>query len=244
MNAPRLRIRERLHRFWPLVYLGVFGLLWLLGLALGNQVEAGRAVELNDLDHRVWRWVVQVRHRYPGMTDLFLTITKVGDQPWSSILVGASVLGLAGLERRGVRPLGRWGFWFFLWTMIASQVLTRLLKAHFARMRPEALFRLVMEDSYSFPSGHSLTSACFCGLWIWIAWRLVAPGRRYLGAVILPLIVLIALSIAASRVWLGVHYLNDVVSGLILGFGWAGLSIGVHHKVHNAPAELEKTVRS
>ncbi|HEU5119042.1 MAG TPA: phosphatase PAP2 family protein [Isosphaeraceae bacterium] len=239
MNIHSSRIRERLERVWPLVYLAVFGLLWLLGLALGNLVEAGRAVELNDLDHRVWRRIVQVRESYPGVTSLFVTITKAGDQPWSSILVVASMLGLAGLERKGIRPLGRWGFGYFLWAMIASQVLTRLLKAHFARMRPDLLFRLVVEDSFSFPSGHSLTSACFCGLWMWIAWRLVPPDRRYLRAVIPPLILLLALSIAASRVWLGVHYLNDVLSGLMLGFGWAGLSIGVHHGLSTATAEAE-----
>jgi undecaprenyl-diphosphatase len=222
------RLEDRVRRFWPLLFLLAFGLVWLLGLAVGHVVEAGRAVEVNDLDHRVWRRVVQVREHYPGLTAFFLLVTKVGDPPWASVLVVGSALGLAVLERRGRRPFGAWGAWFFLGVMIASQVLNRVLKAHFRRMRPEVLFRLVVEDSYSFPSGHALTSACFCGLWGWTVWKLVPRGKRSLRWVVVPPVLLLAWLVGASRVWIGVHYFNDVVGGLILGYSWAGLCLGLH----------------
>ncbi len=228
-----LLFSSRLRRVWPLLYLLAFAVVGLSGLALGSLVEAGRAVDQNDLDHRVWRGVVQVRETYPGVSSFLLVVTKLGDQPWASIAVFASVLGLFALERRGGYPLGRWGPWLFLWVVLAGQLLTWLLKAHFQRSRPEVLFRLIVEDSYSFPSGHALTSACFCGFWTWIVWRLL-PGRRFVALMISFPILLIAALIAVSRVWLGVHYLNDVLGGVILGFLWTGLSVILHEWVQAA----------
>lgn len=236
--------RDWVRRSWPLIYLSAFVLAGLIGLAVGHVVEAGRAVELNDLDHRVWRRVVQVRETHPGLTTFFLAVTRAGDPLWASVVVAASVLGLAVLERDRKRPLKHGGPWFFLWVIVGGQLLTRLLKGHFQRPRPGVLFRLVVEDSYSFPSGHSLTTACFCTLWVWVVWNLLPRGRRSLIAVIGPLILLIGALIAASRVWLGVHYLNDVLGGLILGPLWAGLSILAHEWVRRAADNPEKTSRT
>lgn len=209
----------------------MFGVVWLEGLAVGNVVEAGRVVEDHDLDHRVWRWVIGVRAKHPEYSPFFLTATKLGDQPWASVLVVVSMLVLMGLARRGTRPLGRWGAWFFLFVVAGGQVLTRILKGYFARARPEEMMRLVVENSYSFPSGHSTTAACFGGVWLFVLWRLLPEGRKWLAWVVLSPVLIVVGCVAASRLWLGVHYFNDVVGGLVLGASWAVLAITVHEFV-------------
>jgi undecaprenyl-diphosphatase len=96
----------------------------------------------------------------------------------------------------------------------------KLLKRTFVRERPfirHAGISLAGAplDRYSFPSGHTLHAVAF-------TWQACAAFPE-LGFVLVPL----ALSIAASRVVLGLHYPTDVLVGGLLGavFGFAGSSI-------------------
>jgi undecaprenyl-diphosphatase len=70
---------------------------------------------------------------------------------------------------------------------------------------PHPLFRVEAPDRYSFPSGHSMNAFAFAAV-ISVDNALLAPG---LGVV--------AASVAASRVILGLHYPSDVVAGALLG---------------------------
>jgi undecaprenyl-diphosphatase len=83
--------------------------------------------------------------------------------------------------------------------------------------------RLPLPDTYSFPSGHALSSLLFFGS---VGFLIVLHERR-LGraAVGVALCVLAALSIAFSRVYLGVHYLGDVIGSWLLGTGLIALVV-------------------
>jgi len=88
------------------------------------------------------------------------------------------------------------------------------LKEAFRRARPPIVDPRIhplvaVPDSYSMPSGHATTVFAAA-----VAVGLVHPRLR------LPLLVLAAL-VAVSRVWLGVHYLTDVIVGAALGAGIA-----------------------
>jgi undecaprenyl-diphosphatase len=98
-----------------------------------------------------------------------------------------------------------------------SAVLPLVTKVIVARPRP-TIEHLSHLSSLSFPSEHTTQAAA---IYLTIAIMLsqgLARGWRE-AAIVLGL--LIALAVAWSRVYLGVHYPTDVVAGLLLGWGWA-----------------------
>ena len=105
--------------------------------------------------------------------------------------------------------------------MAGAVVLENALKYAVHRTRPEPFFGTPPE-SYSFPSGHALFSACFYGA---LAWMLAARTRNAgaCAAIWTAALALIA-AIGLSRVYLGVHYPTDVIGGYLVAAFWlAGL---------------------
>ena len=81
------------------------------------------------------------------------------------------------------------------------------------RPRPiEALIK--MPTSYSFPSGHTLTSIVF---YLTLCYLITINFKDYKRYLIMLLTLILIFIIALSRVYLGVHYFSDVIGGLILG---------------------------
>ncbi len=77
-------------------------------------------------------------------------------------------------------------------------------------IEPHCWATLLPPDRFSFPSGHSITAFAVA----------VSLGLFYPTA--LPALLLCALSVACSRILLGMHFLSDVIAGSILGaaLGW------------------------
>lgn len=99
-------------------------------------------------------------------------------------------------------------------TLVSSYILNTILKHIFVRPRPDIL-RLVTEKSYSFPSGHSMINASIYTILILLLLKNAdKKGKRIIVSV--SLLVLLGL-IGLSRIYLGVHYLGDVIAGWILG---------------------------
>ena len=107
------------------------------------------------------------------------------------------------------------------WTACgAGAILFLILKKLTGRKRPNALVphcwaTLLPPDQFSFPSGHTITAFAFT----------VAVGSFY--PHLMGVLLFCALSVATSRIVLGMHFLSDVVVGAILGagLGYAGFVI-------------------
>lgn len=89
-----------------------------------------------------------------------------------------------------------------------------ILKIIFTRQRPVGISSIV-ESGFSFPSGHSSVSAAF---YIYLAYLIIKNvNRKWIKWIIIPFFALFILSIGISRIYLGVHFVSDVVAGLSLG---------------------------
>lgn len=138
------------------------------------------------------------------------TVTHLGDPP---VLV--AVVCVVGAALAGWR---RWGL-FVVWLVATAGngVLTRSLKAVFARARPVHDEPFAVADGFAFPSGHTTGALVVWGMLAWLVTRL-APPRWHAPALIAA--ACIAIATAASRVVLRVHWPSDVLAGAAAGGAW------------------------
>ncbi|MEO8267754.1 MAG: phosphatase PAP2 family protein [Ilumatobacteraceae bacterium] len=137
-------------------------------------------------------------------------ITQLGSTP---VIVGVLLLTACfDFYRRHSREV----FAFVAAVGIGELLLSNLLKVVVHRERPDVL-HLVVAHGYSFPSGHTVAAA---SSWLAVALVLGRDRSRRIRALLAGGAALIAVSVAASRALLGVHWLTDVVAGLAIGWGW------------------------
>ncbi len=112
-----------------------------------------------------------------------------------------------------------------------------LIKLAFERDRPVFDKPLHEIGGYSFPSGHSAGSGML--FTVAILMTIVLTGRGWKRRIIITVLALIGLGVGASRIFLGVHYLSDVVAGLSFGTAVAlGLWILLVTDAARLPHEL------
>lgn len=153
--------------------------------------------------------------RTPLFVEVFSWVTWLGD--WRAVFALAllfSLLVWMGGERAQLLPL---------WTvLLGTEIFVLLGKWAFPRARPQGVPALV-ENSSSFPSGHAATSVAFYGFMIYLLWRNVPGRKKRIGLLCVGMAVIIA--VGFSRLYLGLHYLSDVLGGYLLGLLW--LLVGI-----------------
>lgn len=172
----------------------------------------------------------------PDADRLMELISLIGSPLMMGIL--AVVGGIWLWSRRRMIPFVGWCCAF-----AGASVLTVGLKHSFQRVRPEGAAAFLHGTSFSFPSGHALGSLVGIGIstYLLVAFRESRPLTRVLTSA--AGILLIA-AIGWSRMYLGVHYLSDVVAGFAAGGVWlscciAGIEYYRHYNQHrraSAPA--------
>ncbi len=146
----------------------------------------------------------------PGTVSFFLVVTLLGSQVvWGLTLI----LSLYYLWHR------RWlSLLFWLAALVGGGLLNALLKQWFGRARPVFENPIVVENFFSFPSGHAMTAMIAYGMLAYFA--LLNVQRRALRLLIVVGATLIVLLVGFSRIYLGVHYLSDVLAGFAAGGVW------------------------
>ena len=193
-----------------------FALAGALFLAIAWNVSA--LTSLAALDVRIATWLHE--HATPVLTALMLAITHLNStlaiSAWS---VGFAVV-LARLRER---------YWMLTLALAVGggMLLNLLLKAAYERLRPRFDDPLVVLDTYSFPSGHTAAAVLFYGvLAAFLVSRFYNLRRR--AACVAGALVAIAL-VAFSRVYLGAHYLSDVLAAACSSTAWLVLCLASGH---------------
>lgn len=153
----------------------------------------------------------------PSLTAYMRFVSLVG-QVWFAGILSAIVGGML-LWARSHRRL-----YAFAATMIGGTLLNPALKAVFHRARPSGFAALGHAAGYSFPSGHAMAATLLYGSLAYVTYFSIdhSRGRRLLAVA---LCVFMILSIGASRVYLGVHYLSDVLAGFAAGLCWVAVCL-------------------
>ncbi|MFE4451377.1 phosphatase PAP2 family protein [Streptomyces sp. NPDC056796] len=145
----------------------------------------------------------------PGPVHVNRVLTDWVWDPWTMRLLIAVVV--IALWWRGSRLLAGW----VAATSLSGTLVQQGLKAAVGRERPRWADPVDTAHYAAFPSGHVMTAMVTCGLLVWLL-RLhgVRPALRR-GAVVLAAVSVAGVSF--TRVYLGVHWLSDVVGGVLLG---------------------------
>ena len=194
--------------------------LWLGGtaLAFGMFVRITRELiegEVGAMDSAIQLAVAN--ERTPWLTTAAVDVTALGSITLVILFSAFTLLVLLVLrDRLGALQL--------VAASAGAGILTLVTKNIIERIRPEEAQRLIVVSGFSYPSGHSLSTSA---LYLTIA---IIAGRyvQHLGAraTIFLAVSAVLIMIGASRVYLGVHYPTDVVSGISLGAAWALLLAG------------------
>jgi undecaprenyl-diphosphatase len=197
-------------------------LLTLLAVAfiLDHMGHPGWVDEPNDLDIAVHAWVIRHRPDWPWVTGLMALTTRFGNPNVATFATAVVTFGLYALSRVDPARVRRSEAVVWLGSILGGRLLSIGLKLVFRRERPPVSNRLVFEDTFSFPSGHSVFAAVFFTMLAVMLVRVIPPRWFWGRVAAVAACLTTAVTIGLSRVWLGVHYPTDVAGGLILGLGW------------------------
>lgn len=165
-------------------------------------------------DRAVWAWFVD--HRAAPVTFLMKGITVVADVPGMAVLaIVAAVLLWRGRRRPEAAVV--------LAAAVGAALLVDGFKRLYGRVRPPVAERLMTETNPALPSGHALGSVVVLGV---LAAVLVLIARRTLiraGAAATAVLGVVVIGV--SRLYLGVHWLTDVLTGWLLGGAWLAVCV-------------------
>jgi undecaprenyl-diphosphatase len=188
----------------------------LAAMVLGLADGASEGNGLASIDPPVWQWMID--HRTPALTTIAIVVTTVGSTVSMTIIAAATIVYLLIKRRFGDAVL-------VAVVAAGAGLLVTFGKATVGRERPPAEFRLVTETNESFPSGHALASAAILGVVLVVL--LPSISSRATRIAVLAGVVLFALSIGLSRLYLGVHWATDVIGGWVTGLAWLALCLTV-----------------
>ena len=177
-------------------------LYWLIGIVI-VAAAVGAAFYFDEI---VWTFLRQ--HQNRGMYNFMRNVSRFGDWP-SHVALGLLLLGAAWI--RGSRKWSR-VFLAMLLAMALAGVAGHVIKRTIPRARPSVHTEIrwggphFSTKYHSFPSGHVGASTAFFGV------LLIARRRVGLACFAIPIL------IGFSRMYIGAHYLSDVVCAAVLGF--------------------------
>jgi len=222
MTSPRFASQSAFlrARLSPEGYLGLHLTIGVLVLMVSALIfgliaeDVATADSITVLDAQVSQWFHS--RATPQFTRAVLFFTHLHSTP--GILALSSLMAIYWLRSKA---------WDWLLTLVLTvpmgMLLNVLLKNIFQRARPVFELPLLTLNTYSFPSGHAAAATLFYGvLAAWFISRTTA--WRWRTAIALAAAMMVAL-VGLSRIYLGIHYLSDVLAAIAASGCWLVFSL-------------------
>jgi membrane-associated phospholipid phosphatase len=190
----------------------VFSIMTLTLGEIAEDVRDGEPLTITDVRFSNWLHT----HGWAPLTKAMWVITSLHA---SLVVCGAALLLGIYLWRRRER------YWVVaLWlSVFGGLLLNKTLKLIFHRARPRFRDAVQVLTSYSFPSGHTMIATVFYGA---LAAFVIACSKSWAQRILAAAVAItLILLVAFSRVYLGAHYLSDVLGAMAEGFAWVALSL-------------------
>jgi membrane-associated phospholipid phosphatase len=153
-------------------------------------------------------------HTDRAATQALLLVTHLHSTTGICVMAAAAALALAWWRELQWLPL-------LAITVPGGLVLNALVKHAFQRARPHFDEPLLTLATYSFPSGHAAGATVWWGfVLVWLFAHEPRLPQRALASALAGLMVALT---ALSRVYLGAHYLSDVLAAIAEGLAWLAL---------------------
>ena len=167
---------------------------------------------LTSVDASVGAWLRQ--RATPPFTLAMMAISFLGAP--STLTAVTAVIGVMLARRRKFE-----GLVALMTLVLGGNLLNYGLKFLIHRGRPTSEDPLLTLTGYSFPSGHAMASTVFYGFVVTYVLTVTRQGQNTAIATGLLMIGLVCL----SRVYLGVHYVSDVLAGILEAIAWSTLAL-------------------
>ena len=156
---------------------------------------------LREIDMGILKSIRKFLGQFPSYIPVFFSnYGGVGNFWWPQITAGAVLIS----HQKYLKAF------LLVFFTEGAYILTDIFKNFICRERP------CIHPGYSFPSGHTLTAMCFYGIIIYLVMQYV---RSQFWRVALSIFFgLMIFMTAISRLWLGVHFLTDVLASIFFGF--------------------------
>lgn len=191
--------------------------LVLVAVPFGILVEQiVRSGPMLRVDHgvadSVHHWVVRRGQRF---VDTVRYVSWLGRPPFLTLVAGIAALYVVMHRRYRLAA-------FLVTTAVLGGLVDTAVKVLVHRPRPVFTDPVASAYGKSFPSGHAMSSTIVYGALLLVFLPVVRRKRRPYAIAATALLVL---AISASRIALGVHFLSDVVGGIVLGLAWLAASV-------------------
>jgi undecaprenyl-diphosphatase len=220
MRAMVNRLRDFSPHTIAIMLKSSFGILCLaLFIRLTFSITTSDTIQ--NFDESILRWVETLRT--PFLNSMMLDITALGGLALT-IVLGLLAVAVFLIAKDPAAAL------HLLLTSIGGFYISSWTKNIIARPRPSIIPQLIKAQGFSYPSGHSITSAAIYLTMAILACRHFKQIKSRI--VLLALAALMITLISFSRIYLGVHYPSDTMSGALIGLSWALFMAALFSKTH------------
>ncbi len=167
---------------------------------------------MHSIDEAILMFFVE--HRAEWISVLMLIVTYAGGMVVATTVIMLAIIFFAiHNHQKQIAPL--------LVSVCGTTVTVFSIKNFLGKARPlaEAFY---LEQSFSFPSGHAALAVALYGFFIYLIWQ---HEKHHLQNKVIWGLGIFILLIGLSRLYLGVHFLSDILAGYAVGFIWLSIAI-------------------